>query len=146
MTLSNAIRFRSERFDFRSELPDDFNAGNRFYGRDLAEYLSQQLSSQGLPAEFLDEDWGWQVFATRECPHNFLVSIYNLSEHREGGRPGVGEWGLWVQAFTTRKLLGLFSRQVEVAVPPEISLAVATAIAATGAQVKTWDDGPESGD
>lgn len=93
--MSASIKFKSERFDYTSELPAEYNAGNRFYGRDVAEYLVRQFNEQGLAAHCLDEDWGWLVFSARGASPAFEVAIYNLAEHGEGGRPGIGEWGLW---------------------------------------------------
>jgi hypothetical protein len=34
------LRFASERLDYRSGLPEAYNAGDRFYGRDVAEWLA----------------------------------------------------------------------------------------------------------
>jgi hypothetical protein len=53
--------FTSDRFDHSSELPHEANAGNRFYGRDVAELISAGLAKRGLEASFFDEDWGWQT-------------------------------------------------------------------------------------
>ncbi len=98
------LSFESERFDYRSELPDGYNAGNRFYGKDVAEYLADALTSRGFPSGYLDEDWGWLVFATRDAKE-VETAIYNLSEHREGGRPGANCWGLWVPQHGRKKVL-----------------------------------------
>lgn len=59
MTLSRSIRFASERFDYASELPADYNAGNRFYGEDVGAFLIDKLAMRGPPANFIDEDWSW---------------------------------------------------------------------------------------
>lgn len=101
------LRFQSNRFDFTSELPADCNAGNRFYGGDVAEFLAKELTARGFRADFLDEDWGWFVFHARGSGHDFEIAIYNLAEHGEGGRPDVNEWGLWIRAYERGKTLGL---------------------------------------
>jgi hypothetical protein len=139
--LSKSIAFQTEQFDYTSDLPDEYNAGNRFYGRDVAAYLAHELTTHGFPADFLDEDWGWLVSEANDAASPFQVAIYNLSEHREGGRPGANEWGLWVRAFERKKVLGLFSKNVEVTVPPTLEAAVVGAIQALGANPTEWKDG-----
>ncbi len=57
--------FTSDRFDHSSDLPPEANAGNRFYGRDVASFITAGLSERGLDASFFDEDWGWQAHAKR---------------------------------------------------------------------------------
>ena len=142
MPPSVAIRFASERFDYRSELPATANAGNRFYGADVAAFLTDQLAEQGLAATFLDEDWGWLVLSARGAPVDFEVAVYNLAEHGEGGRPGVGDWGLWVRAYERRRRLGVLPMRAEVAVPAALRAAVERAVRAAGAEPRAWDDGP----
>jgi hypothetical protein len=71
------------------------------------------------------------------------VAIYNLAGHGEGGRPGVGEWGLWVRAYEKVRVLGLFSKHREVSVPAELLTAVEQSIGAAGATPEPWDDTPE---
>ena len=142
MALSLSLRFNSERFDYSSDLPPDYNAGNRFYGKDVAEYLSEQLANRGFPAHYLDEDWGWLVESTRESSLVFEVAIYNLAEHGEGGRPGVNEWGLWVRSYEQKKLLGLISKNTEIQVPSDLEGAVKSAVQALDAMPVLWQDGP----
>lgn len=142
MAPSLSLRFQSDRFDFSSELPEEYNAGNRFYGRDAAEFLAGELSSRGYPADFLDEDWGWLVFSVRGSGHDFEVAIYNLAEHGEGGRPGVNEWGLWIRAHVRGKMLGFIPKNQEVAVPSGLEAAIRAALESIGAGPSLWDDGP----
>lgn len=56
MTLSLSLRFHSDRFDLTSGLPEEYNAGHRFYGKDVVEFLARELVSPGYPADYLDED------------------------------------------------------------------------------------------
>ncbi len=142
MALTATLQFKSERFDYRSELPEEYNAGNRFYGRDVAEFLASHLTAHGLRANFLDEDWGWLVSSQRGETPVFEVAIYNLADHGEGGRPGVGEWGLCIRAVEIRKLLGLVPRPTPVAVPATVLAAVETAVRAAGSEPAPWPDGP----
>jgi len=137
-----SLRFDSERFDYSSTLPEDFNAGNRFYGRDVAEFLASELGQRGFETSFLDEDWGWLVSGRNADALRFEVAIYNLADHGEGNRPGIGAWGLWVRAYRVGKLLGFLPRTTEIAVPSELETAVGTAIRAAGAEPQAWTDGP----
>jgi hypothetical protein len=143
MPLSQSVQFTSERFDYSSELPTDYNAGNRFYGKDVAEFISAELTRSGLQTHFLDEDWGWLIFSLRGTTPEFEVAIYNLSEHSEGGRPGTNQWRLWVRSYERRKLFGLLPKKTEVAVPPRIVNAIAQAVSAAGAVPQPCKDGPE---
>ena len=71
----------SDRFDHTSELPLDANAGNRFYGRDVASFISDGLTARGYRSDFLDEDWGWFVRARSENGTKLEISIYhNIDE------------------------------------------------------------------
>jgi hypothetical protein len=134
--------FKSERFDYTSELPEEYNAGNRFYGRDVAEHLVGKLNEQRLASDYLDEDWGWLVFSQRGSSPEFEIAIYNLAEHGEGSRPGVGEWGLWIRSYERRKLLGLLPKRTAITVPAILLSAVEAAIRAVGAEPAPWRDGP----
>ncbi len=140
--LDRALSFKTEKFDFTSDLPKAYNAGNRFHGRDAAEYFSEKLSASGLPADFLDEDWGWLILGQAAPSTWFEIAVGNLNEHGEGGRPGAPEWGLWIRAFHRTKLLGLLPRKVEVGVPPLVEAAVRAAIVQLGASPQDWPDGP----
>lgn len=142
MTLSASISFKSERFDYKSELPEDINAGNRFYGKDVAEYIVEKLSAGNLRADFLDEDWGWLIFSQKDQTPIFEVAVYNLAEHKGATARGLPEWGLWIRAYETRKLLGLLPKRHEVRVPPELLNAIESAVRAAGAVPEPWDDGP----
>jgi hypothetical protein len=142
MPLSSSIKFKTERFDYASQLPEDHNAGNRFYGKDVAEFLSGSLTKQGLRADFLDEDWGWLVFSAKNSSPEFEVAIYNLAEHGEGDRPGVPEWGLWVRVYERKKLLGLLRKKSLIAVPPTVLSAILAAVRAAGSEPTPWENGP----
>lgn len=121
MPQSASIKFKTERFDYQSQLPEHYNAGNRFYGKDVAEFLAENLTQQGLRADVLDEDWGWLVFSVKNNSPEFEVAVYNLAEHGEGDRPGEPEWGLWARAYERRKILGLLPKRSLVAVPLRMS-------------------------
>jgi hypothetical protein len=134
MPLSESICFKSEQFDY--------NAGNRFYGKDVAEHLANRLTKQGLASDYLDEDWGWLVMSSRGTAPEYQIAVYNLAEHGEGGRPGVPEWGLWVRSYERKKAFGFIPRRVEVQVAPRLRSAVTSAIRETGSQPEQWLQGP----
>lgn len=134
--LDLTLAFASDAFDFTSELPPAHNAGNRFYGQDVAAYLAQHLTDAGLPAVFFDEDWGWLVEgAVGEV--SFEVAVYNLAQQdappSKGEASGGPEWRLWVRAFRRRKVWGLFSRREQVAVPAHVHAVLVAALREKGA-------------
>lgn len=142
MPPSCSIRFRSDRFDFRSDLPDSVNAGNRFYGQDLAAYLAGELTAVGIQAGFVDEDWGWLVFSGRESPLLFQIAVYNLAASDGEADRGTPDWGLWIQAFENRKLLGIFPKRRSIRPPEKLIHAVEAAVRKVGASPEEWADVP----
>lgn len=138
-----AIRFDSERFDYQSELPDTCNAGNRFYGKDLGEALAAAFGARGFRAACIDEDWGWLVGGSIGDDCRFEAAIYNLADHGEGGRPGIGSWGIVLKAQRRRKLLGFIPGWAQADVPAELADALDSSIRAWGAAPAPWIDGPE---
>ena len=138
-SLEKALSFKTERFDYRSELPKEYNAGNRFYGRDVAAFLTDQLNAGGIKASYLDEDWGWYVEAQTPSAVEVEIAVYNINEHGCGGKVGKPEWGLWIRAFQRTKLLGgLISKRRAMSVPGEIEELVVAAIRSVGGSPADW--------
>jgi hypothetical protein len=108
--------FTSDRFDHASDLPPEANAGNRFYGRDVAEFVSDGLAERGLDASFLDEDWGWQAHARRSDDSVLEVSVYHNPEEDPGAED---EWALMLRALRSQRLLGFVPRFRETEVDDE---------------------------
>jgi hypothetical protein len=106
----------SDRFDHSSELPPDANAGNRFYGRDVAELVADGLRRRGFETSFIDEDWGWQAHASRADGSILEVSI---SHNPEEDPAREDDWALLVRSLRKEKALGFLSRFREVEVDPE---------------------------
>ena len=104
--------FTSDRFDHSSELPDDANAGNRFYGRDVAAFIADGLAERGFVTSFLDEDWGWQAHARRPDGSVLEISIY----HNPDADPATeDDWHLMVRSLRKERKLGLSRfREVEI--------------------------------
>jgi hypothetical protein len=100
------LAFTSDRFDHTSDLPPDANAGNRFYGRDVADFVAAGLGEQDLDASFFDEDWGWQVHAARDDGTVLEVSI-----HHDAG----DDWELMLRVLRKERRLGIVrAREVPV--------------------------------
>ena len=86
------LSFNSDRFDSTSDLPPEANAGNRFYGRDVAEFIADGLRSRGYRSDFLDEDWGWLVRARTPSRTKLMISLYyDIDE------TAAGSWTLAVE-------------------------------------------------
>ena len=102
--------FTSDRFDTSSELLEDANAGNRFYGRDVAELVAGGLGARGFETSFLDEDWGWQAHAKRPDEAVLEVSVYH-----DPDEVGPNEWALMVRLLRKERKLGITRhREIEV--------------------------------
>jgi uncharacterized protein CbrC (UPF0167 family) len=105
------LEFASDRFDHESELPPDANAGNRFYGRDVAEFVSDGLAARGFEASFFDEDWGWQAHAARADRTVLEVSVYHNPEEDPATQD---EWALMVRSLRKERAFGLVTRFREI--------------------------------
>ena len=99
--------FTSERFDVSSVLPPDTNAGNRFYGRDVAEFVSDGLAERGLDASFFDEDWGWQAHGRRPDGSVLEVSVYNNPDDDPARE---NEWALMLRVLAKHRTFGVLTR------------------------------------
>jgi hypothetical protein len=98
-------------FDHSSELPADANAGNRLYGRDVAEFISDGLAQGGLEASFIDEDWGWQAHGRRQDGSVLEISIY----HNPDQDPATeDDWALMLRSLRKERVLGIVSRFREI--------------------------------
>jgi hypothetical protein len=75
------LELTTDRFDHTSELPPDANAGNRFYGRDVAEFVCAGLTGRGIEARVVEEDWGWLVLSRPRDGVTLEIAVYhNLEE------------------------------------------------------------------
>jgi hypothetical protein len=135
---NHSVRFKTELFEYSAVLPEDANAGNRFYGRDLAEFLAKGLSDSSLNMQFIDEDWGWLVFGKTKDNKFLEIAIYNLSEDGTPGQNGTKEWGLWLKALEKVKWLGVFSKNREVEVPASFSGRLRQLLESSGITPVEW--------
>jgi hypothetical protein len=99
--------FTSNRFDHSSELPPDANAGNRFYGRDVAEFISTGLEERGLDASFFDEDWGWQAHGKRPDGSVLEISIYHNPDEDPAEEDS---WAFMLRSLAKERFLGILQR------------------------------------
>jgi hypothetical protein len=110
------LEFDADMFDHVSELPHEFNAGNRFYGRDVAEFVSIGLAGKGFDTSFFDEDWGWQAHARKPDGAVLEISVYHnpeddpQTEHR---------WALMLRLLRKERRLGFLARFTDVEIDPE---------------------------
>jgi hypothetical protein len=103
------LEVTSDRFDHTSELPADANAGNRFYGRDIAEFVSSGLSARAVDARVAEEDWGWLVLARPRERTILEIAVY----HNLDDEPGKEDsWNLMVRR-RERRLLFAKERPVD---------------------------------
>ena len=108
--LARWFTFTSDRFDHSSELPADYNAGNRFYGRDVAEFVSGGLTARGLESSFFDEDWGWLIHAGLADEGVLEIAVY----HNPEADPATeSDWALMVRSLRKEKWLGVVPRLTE---------------------------------
>ena len=74
--LDYTIDFINTAFDLTSKLPEEHNAGNPCYGKDVAEYITEKLRLHNIDVEYYDEDWGWQVASKIDSNNFFEINIY----------------------------------------------------------------------
>jgi hypothetical protein len=108
--------FTADEFDHSSDLSTRYNAGNRFYGRDVAEFVSAGLNARGIESSVFDEDFGWMVHAPLPEEGVFEVAVY----HNPEGQPATeSDWALLVRAVSKVKWLGVIPRVKERELDPK---------------------------
>jgi low temperature requirement protein LtrA len=112
--------FMSDRFDHSSQLPEEANAGNQFYGRDVAVFITDGLAERAFDASFLDEDWGWQAHAKRQDGAVLEISIYHNPDE---DRAAEDNWALMLRSLRKERKLGL-TRFSEVEIDDEAISAI----------------------
>ena len=117
----------------RVELPADANAGNRFYGRDVAEFVSTGLAERGLEASHLDEDWGWQAHGKRPDESVLEVSIY----HNPDDDPDTeNDWAIMLRSLHKERVLGIVPRFRESGVDDDAIATLEDLFRQSGIQLK----------
>jgi hypothetical protein len=131
--------FVSDRFDQSSELPEDYNAGNRFYGRDVAAFLSEKLRARGYRADFIDEDWGWLVGAHKTDDARLQIAVYAGLDCE----PGTGEWALMIRRLERRRRLGFIHIPTETEVDEQAIAAIVDVFHEEGIELRRGEPGGE---
>ena len=108
--------FTTDAFDHSSVLPARYNAGNRFYGRDVAEFVSTGLNARGIEGSVFAEDFGWMVHAPLPVDGVFEVAVYHNPEGEAGTE---ADWALLVRAVSKEKWLGVIPRVRERELDPK---------------------------
>ena len=131
------IEFTSDRFDHTSELPEDYNAGNRFYGRDLAVFLCDRLNEKGFDLVFGDEDWGWLVDGF--SPDGTIVELC-VYHYADEATPHVPDWALMFRTLERRRVL-VVTRNHEIEVPEPVLAALRGVLRDAGITPKRFELG-----
>lgn len=124
--------FATAKFDSTGPVREDANAGNRFYGEDLARWLVDAMAARWKGA-IDEEDWGWLVSKARgegDPDRIEMIAVY-LDEPAGGAKPAV--WRLVLQQKVRRKFLGILS-WTDVPVSADFQAAVEQAFAVIGAE------------
>lgn len=137
---SLVFKFTSEKFDYKGEIPEDSNAGNKFYGRDVAAYLSEKLSASNNEISFLDEDWGWLVLGKIPPTHSFDICIYNVDTSEDPNeQKGSNTWNLLVSMFEKVRFLGLIPIKKEIAIEPWLQEKLKSVLSDNGIKLLSID-------
>ena len=128
-----SFAFTSDRFDHSSDLPPDANAGNRLYGRDVADFVAAGLGEQGLDASFFDEDWGWQVHAKRPDGSVLEISIYHNIDEDPATED---DWELMLRLLVKGRALGIVPRFREIEVDAQAIAALEDAFGEAGIELR----------
>jgi hypothetical protein len=105
--LDYTIEFINPDFDVKSELSDEYNAGNKIYGRDVALYLENQLGGHVQEVQIVDEDWGWQVYGNIDSNHKFDINIYAWGLLNDAPGEELYLWRLLLEAKKKHKVFGI---------------------------------------
>ena len=123
----------TDRFLLSGPIREDANAGNQFYGEDLAEWLRSELRLD--PDAVIDEDWGWLVMIPANgegISHD--LAIYGYPE--EKGELG-GDWMIVVHASRSAKTLGFIPTRKVVEPDPRFVQALKELFSRANIEVRT---------
>ena len=105
--LDYTIEFINKDFDLESDLFQDCGKGDQFYGRDVADYLVNELKAHCLEINCIEEDWGWQVFGKIKDEQRFDINIYPWGLLEEASGNEFHLWRLRLCVQQKAKFLGL---------------------------------------
>ena len=131
--------FATDRFDHSSGLPARHTVGNRFYGRDVAEFISAGLNARGMESSVFEEDFGWMVDAPLADAGVFEVAVY----HNPGGAAATeSDWALMVRAVSKEKWLRSVPRVKGRELDPRVVAKLEAAFRESGIRLQRQADGP----
>ena len=116
-TFAWKFAFTTDRFDHSARLSGRYGGGNRFYGRDVAEFVSAGLNARGMESSVFEEDFGWMVHAPLPDDGVFEVAVYH---NPEAGAGTESDWALLVRAVSKEKWLGFLPRVRERELDPKV--------------------------
>lgn len=101
------ILFRTKLFDSSSPIEEGV-----FYGRDLAEWLTQRFSDWHCDVE--SEDWGWAIYASKK-PYECIFGVYdhNINDCNANGP----EW--CIRLYNQKDWSNLFTKIFVRYIPPK---------------------------
>jgi hypothetical protein len=108
--------FTTDRFDHSATLSGRYGS-NRFYGRDVAEFVSAGLNTRGMESSVFEEDFGWMVHAPLPDDGVFEVAVYHNPEDGAGTQ---SDWALTVRAVSKEKRFGFLPRVRERELDPKV--------------------------
>ena len=105
--LDYTIEFINKNFDVESNLSEEFNAGNKFYGQDVAQYLEKELCEHVQEVQIIDEDWGWQVYGHIDSKTKFDINIYAWGLLEDAAGDDFYLWRLLLQTKEKYRVFGI---------------------------------------
>ena len=129
--------FTANRFDHEAQLPSQHNADDRFYGRDVAEFVSVGMNAKGMKSSVFEEDFGWMVHAPVPDDGVFEIAVY----HNPQVGPAAGSpWALLVRSVSKEKWLGVLPRVSERELDPKAVATLEAVFAESGIRLRREAD------
>lgn len=100
------IVFTTDRFRSAGLVDSSYNAGNSFYGEDVAKWICEL--STGLNLDYMDEDWGWLVSGLSADDYRESILVNYIFNN------GVAEWHLIIMRERKKTFLRYFKMYFEV--------------------------------
>lgn len=128
--VTTVFRLYTAMFDLSGSLPADANYGNAFYGRDLAEWIEQNVAPDRL--EVIEEDWGWLVLEGLNEESNLTeFSIHGYPDPQQKGDEGE-DWIILVNTHHYGKRMWFFRQRKPVPADPDYLQRLRTALESAG--------------
>lgn len=127
------LEFETDEFLLTGPLQEDINAGNQFYGEDLAKWICEALPAWHL--SYGDEDWGWVVFSTRgKNPEDINNQVCVYAYPSDIRSKNHGQWMLIVHSEEKVPWLRFFKKWKYTRFDGNIGIQLLNAIRGIGAQ------------